>query len=42
VQELLVNTLVGNLLDETDTPIPRPRNGVDDPRNRVIRAANDR
>ncbi len=42
VQELLVNTLAGNLLDETDTPIPRPRDGVDDPRNRVTRAANDR
>ena len=25
VQELLVNMLAGNLLDETDTPIPRPR-----------------
>ena len=25
VQELLVNMLAGNLLEETDTPIPRPR-----------------
>ncbi len=42
VQELLVNTLAGDLLDETDTPIPRPRDGVDDQSNRATRAANDR
>ena len=42
VQGLLVNMLAGNLLDETDTPIPRPRDGVDDQSNRATRAANDR
>ena len=42
VQELLVNTLAGDLLDETDTPIPRPRDGVDDQSDRATRTANDR
>lgn len=42
VQERLVNTLAGDLLDETGTPIPRPRDGVDDQRNRETRAVNDR
>ena len=42
VQELLVNTLAGDLLDETGTPIPRPRDGVDDQSNRATRAVKDR
>lgn len=42
VQELLVNTLAGDLIDETDTPIPRPRDGVDDQCNRTTRTAHDR
>ncbi|WP_255412532.1 hypothetical protein [Haliangium sp. UPWRP_2] len=37
-----MNTLAGDLLDETGTPIPRPRDGVDDQRNRETRAVNDR
>ena len=41
VQELLVNTFAGNLIDETDTPIPRPRDGVDDQSNRTTRTAHD-
>jgi hypothetical protein len=42
VQELLVNTLAGDLLDETDTPIPRPRDGVDAQRDSTTRTANGR